>query len=126
MKKLTCIFLCFIILVFTVGCSNNTTTVKDGYYFAEGDFERYLTPFIRFNTEHKTFTMSSGLNVNYIIWGDYEIKDNILIANTKDDIYPNFKFEIKSQNILILIDNEDRIMFKDRINKQFKFSLIEK
>lgn len=126
MKKLTGIFLCFIILVFSVGCSNNTTTVKDGYYFAEGNYDKGLTPFIRFNIEHQTFSTSSGLYYDYIIWGNYEIKENILIANVEDNRHPNFKFEIKNQNTIVLIDNEDGRMYEDLINQEFKFSLIKK
>ena len=67
----------------------------------EGNYDKGLTPFIRFNTEHQTFSTSGGLYYDYIIWGNYEIKENILIANVEDNRHPNFKFEIKNQNTII-------------------------
>ncbi len=118
MKKVACVFLCFLMLIFAVSCANNTA-VEDGYYFAEGDYELGFTPFISLDINKKGFSMSSGLLSSFAEIGTYEIENGVLIANSQTAVY---KFEIKDQNTIILTYNNNPEFFKNLINKKFKFS----
>ena len=115
------VFICLVLLVSFSGCNadNNATSLHSGNYYAVGDYEEMLTPYLWLDTDQKNFSFGPGSVVSYAEHGTYEVVDGAIIATSQST---TFQFEIVDKNTLILIDNGDNEYFKIPVNTQFEFS----
>ena len=90
-----------------------------GNYYAVGDYEEMLTPYLWLDTNENRFSFGAGSIISYAENGTYELVDGKIVATSQST---TFKFEIKDQNILVLIDSGDNDFFKIPINTQFVYS----
>lgn len=119
MKRTICCLICLLMLFSFVGCNSATTSVLSGNYYAFGDYEEMLTPYLWLDTNKNKFSLGPGSIVSYAENGSYEMVDGKIIATSQST---TFEFEIKDKNTLILIDNGDNDFFKIPINTQFVYS----
>ena len=119
MKRIFCSLVCFLILFSIAGCNSDTCAVRYGNYYAVGDYEEMLTPYLSLDTDNNEFRFGAGSVVSYQEYGSYKIADGKIIATSQST---TFKFEIKDKNTLVLIDNGDNDYFKIPVNTQFIFS----
>ena len=121
MKRVISFFICLILLISFSGCNtdNDSTLLHSGHYYAVGDYEEMLTPYVWLDIEQNKFSFGAGSVVSYAENGTYKVVDGIIIATSPST---TFKFDIVDKNTLILIDNGDNEYFKIPINTQFIFS----
>jgi len=119
MKRIICFLICLLMLFSFVGCDSDTTPVLSGSYYAVGDYEEMLTPYLWIDTDKNEFALGAGSIISYAEHGTYEIADGKVIATSQST---TFEFEIKDNNTLVLIDNGDNEYFKIPINTQFVYS----
>ena len=121
MKRIISFFICLIILISFSGCNadNNATSLRSGNYYAVGDYEKMLTPYLWLDTDQKTFLFGAGSVISYAEHGTYAVVDGTIIATSQST---TFQFKLVDNNTLILIDNGDNEYFKIPINTQFVFS----
>ena len=121
MKRVISFFICLILLISFFGCNtdNDSTLLHSGNYYAVGDYEEMLTPYVWLDIEQNKFSFGAGSVVSYAERGIYEVVDGVIIATSQST---TFKFDIVDKNTLILIDNGDNEYFKTPINTQFIFS----
>ena len=121
MKRIISFFICLIILISFSGCNadNNATSLRSGNYYAVGDYEEMLTPYLWLDTDQKTFLFGAGSVISYAEHGTYAVVDGTIIATSQST---TFQFKLVDNNTLILIDNGDNEYFKIPINTQFVFS----
>lgn len=119
MKRIICCLMCVLILPSFAGCNSDTTSVLSGNYYAVGDYEEMLTPYLWLDTNENKFSLGPGSVVSYAENGTYEIVGGKIIATSQS---ATFEFEIKDVDTLVLIDNGDNEFFKIPINTQFVFS----
>lgn len=120
MKKIACYLICLIALCL-VGCNTpkNDPPLYSGDYWAVGDYERGTTPYLRLNTEKREFTFCEGALVSYAENGTYSLQDGVLVATTQN---LTFRFEIKDERTLVLIDEDACAYFEMPVNTQFEYS----
>lgn len=125
MKRIISFFICLIILISFSSCNadNNATSLRSGSYYAVGDYEEMLTPYLGLDTDQKTFSFGAGSVISYAERGNYAVVDGSIIATSQST---TFQFEIVDKNTLILIDNGDNEYFKIPVNTQFVFSEVLK
>ena len=125
MKRFISFFICLIILISFSSCNadNNATSLRSGNYYAVGDYEEMLTPYLGLDTDQKTFSFGPGSVISYAERGNYTVVDGSIIATSQST---TFQFEIVDKNTLILIDNGDNEYFKIPVNTQFVFSKVLK
>jgi hypothetical protein len=97
--------------------------LRSGNYYAVGDYEEMLTPYLGLDTDQKTFSFGAGSVISYAERGNYAVVDGSIIATSQST---TFQFEIVDKNTLILIDNGDNEYFKIPVNTQFVFSEVLK
>ena len=121
MKRVISFFICLIMLISFSGCNtdNDSTLLHSGHYYAVGDYEEMLTPYVWLDIEQNKFSFGAGSVVSYAENGTYKVVDGIIIATSPST---TFKFDIVDKNTLILIDNGDNEYFKIPINTKFIFS----
>ena len=119
MKRTICCLICLLMLFSFVGCNSATTSVLSGNYYAVGDYEEMLTPYLWLDINENQFSLGAGSLVSYAENGSYKILDGKIIATSQST---TFKFEIKDKNTLVLVDNGDNDFFKIPINTQFIYS----
>ena len=119
MKRMICCLICLLILFSFAGCNSDTSHVRSGSYYAVGDYEEMLTPYLWIDTDKNEFALGAGSIISYAEHGTYEIADGKVIATSQST---TFEFEIKDNNTLVLIDNGDNEYFKIPINTQFVYS----
>ena len=121
MKRVISFFICLILLISFFGCNtdNDSTLLHSGHYYAVGDYEEMLTPYVWLDIEQNKFSFGAGSVVSYAENGTYKVVDGIIIAISQST---TFKFDIVDKNTLILIDNGDNEYFKIPINTKFIFS----
>ena len=119
MKRIICYLICLLMLFSFVGCDSATTPVLSGSYYAVGDYEEMLTPYLSLDTDNNEFRFGAGSVVSYHEYVSYKIADGNIIATSQST---TFEFEIKDKNTLVLIDNGDNAYFKIPINTQFVYS----
>ena len=119
MKRIICFLICLLMLFSFIGCNSNTTPVLSGNYYAVGNYEEMLTPYLWLDINENRFSLGAGSVVSYAENGFYKIQDDKIIATSQST---TFEFEIKDKNTLILIDNGDNDFFKIPINTQFVYS----
>ena len=119
MKRVLCSLLCVLVLFSFTACSSDNTALISGSYYAVGDYEKMLTPYLRLNTKENTFFFGPSSLVSYVEHGMYEVEDGKIVATSQNS---TFEFEIEDDKILILIDNGDVDGFKVPVNTKFVFS----
>ncbi len=120
MKRFLCCFICIVLMLSFAGCdSNDNTPILSGSYYAVGDYEEMLTPYLWVDTNTNEFFFGAGVIVSYVEYGTYEVENGTIIATSQSTI---FEFEIKNKNTLVMINNGDNDFFKIPINTQFVYS----
>lgn len=119
MKRIICCLICFLTLLSAVGCSSDTTPVLSGNYYAVGDYDEMLTPYLSLDTDNSKFSFGAGSIVSVALYGSYKITDGKLIATSRDT---TFEFEIKDNNTLVLIDNGEKEIFEIPQDTEFEYS----
>ena len=94
MKRIIIFFICLIILISFSGCNadNNDTSLRSGNYYAVGDYEEMLTPYLWLDTDQKTFSFGAGSVISYAERGNYAVVDGSIIATSQST---TFQFEIE-------------------------------
>lgn len=121
MKRILCCFVCLIMLISVIGCNtdNNSAALSSGGYYAVGEYDEMLTPYLWLNTDESKFQFGVGAIVSYAEYGTYKVVNGTVIAVSQNT---TFQFEIKDKNTLTLIDNGDNDYFKIPIGTQFVYS----
>lgn len=119
MKRKLCFFTCLLVLFLLVGCHSDDTLLRSGNYYAVGDYEEMLTPYLYLDTSKNEFVFGAGSVVSFAEYGEYEVVDRKIIATSQSTIY---HFEIKDRNTISLIENGDPACFKIPVGTQFVFS----
>ena len=100
MKKFMIIFLASTLLLFgLVGC--NSISLKSGYYYVDGEYEEFATPYVKLNFDDNSFAFGEGTILSYAERGRFQIKGERITASTQNT---TFIFEIKDSSSIILID----------------------
>ena len=95
MKRIICFLICLLMLFSFVGCDSDTTPVLSGSYYAVGDYEEMLTPYLSLDTDNNEFRFGAGSVVSYQEYGSYKIADGKIIATSQST---TFEFEIKDKS----------------------------
>ena len=119
MKRVFYSLLCVIVLFSFTACSSDTTALISGSYYAVGDYEKMLTPYLRLNTSENNFFFGPGSVVSYAENGTYVVVDGKIVATSQNT---TFEFEIEDKKTLVLIDNGDVDGFKIPVTTKFVFS----
>lgn len=119
MKRIICCLICFLTLLSAVGCSSDTPPVLSGNYYAVGDYDEMLTPYLCLDVNENTFSLGAGSVVSIELYGSYKITDGKLIATSRDT---TLEFEIKDNNTLVLIDNGEKEIFEILHDTEFEYS----
>ena len=82
MKRTVCITVCILVLLACVGCSShsNTVSLTSGMYYAEGDYEAGLTPYVSLSFDDNTFSMGAGSLASFAAIGSFTIEEDTLVA----------------------------------------------
>ena len=99
MKKLLIMVLTLTFLFGLVGCSS--INLKSGYYYTVGEYEEFMTPYVKLNFDDNSFSFGEGTLLSYAERGSFEIKGERITASTQNT---TFVFEIKDSSSIILID----------------------
>lgn len=121
MKRILCCLFCFSLLCSFIGCiqKKNSPDLFQGMYYALGEYEYGLRPYILLLPHKSEFDLGIGTAISTVRGGTYQIIDDNIISSTDS---PIFRFEIKDKNTLVLTANDDDKYFKVPINTQFVFS----
>ena len=121
MRKTISFFICLVLLISLFSCKsdNNLSSLRSGHYYAVGEYEEMLTPYLRLDTDQNKFSFGAGSVISYAERGTYEVVDGVIIATSQST---TFQFDIVDKNTLVLIDNGDNEYFKIPVNTQFIFS----
>ena len=119
MKKFIALLLVALSALLFAGCKAQTNDLKSGEYFAVGDYDEFLTPYICLVTDKNEFSFGAGAVVSYVEHGSYKIKDGVIIATSQSK---TFKFEIKDSKTLVLLEIGDYDPFGIPSGTQFVFS----
>ena len=121
MKRLLCCVVCIVLIFSFIGSnSDSNNSVLSGNYYAVGDYEEMLTPYLWLDTNENKFSLGAGSVVSYAENGSYEIVDGKIIATSQS---ARFEFEIQDKSTLVLTDNADNDFFKIPTNTQFVYSI---
>ena len=120
MKKLVCFAICLVFL-FSSGCSTkeNEHSLLSGSYYAVGDYEKQMTPYLYLNTESNECYLGAGAVVSFAAHGTYQVKEDNIIAETQ---IATFVFEIEDSKTVVLIDNGDSQWLRFPTNTEFVYS----
>ena len=99
MKKLLIMVLTLTFLFGLVGC--NSISLKTGYYYVDGEYEEFATPYVKLNFDDNSFAFGEGTILSYAERGRFQIKGERITASTQNT---TFIFEIKDSSSIILID----------------------
>ena len=121
MKRFLCFLMVFITILLFASCNSdkNSITLRTGTYYAVGDYEEFMVPYLYLDTTDNTFSLGESSLMSYAENGIYEIIDDVILATAQDI---KLKFKIKDKNTLILIDNGDYDVFEIPVNTEFVFS----
>ena len=121
MKRLLCCVVCIVLIFSFIGCnSDSNNSVLSGNYYAVGDYEEMLTPYLWLDTNENKFSLGAGSVVSYAENGSYDIVDGNIIATSQS---ARVEFEIQDKSTLVLTDNADNDYFKIPTNTQFVYSI---
>lgn len=104
MKKAMALILLVVVLACLVSCKNSVSNPCDlasGTYYASGDYQEFMVPYVQLDFEENSFSMGMGTILSYAEHGTFTIKDNRLTATTQSG---NSVFEIKDDRTLVLIE----------------------
>ena len=75
MKRTICIIIYMFVILACAGCSHNSDTValSSGIYYAEGDYEEGLTPYVSLHLDDNTFSMGAGSLFSFAANGSFVI-----------------------------------------------------
>jgi len=98
MRKAICIIFCLIALFACIGCSSNSGTVSltSGNYYAEGDYEELMTPYLWLDTKENRFSLGAGSIISYAETGTYEIVDKGQYLTNQNYYSENQKLNIQN------------------------------
>jgi hypothetical protein len=99
MKRTLCVIICAVLVFSLMGCSLGGNRLPSGFYYAEGEYEEYLTPYLLLDTEDQTFSFGGGTVLSYAERGSYMVVGEKLVAKTQNATYT---FEIKDDNTIVL------------------------
>ena len=119
MKRFIALFLIAISIFLFVGCESDAPDLTPGFYYAVGEYEEFLTPYLCLETDKNQFSFGGGAALSYTENGSYKVSDEVIIATTQST---TFKFEIKDSKTLVLMEIEDYDLFNIPIGTQFVFS----
>ena len=119
MKRFIALFLITISVFLFVGCRSDAPKPTPGFYYAVGDYEQFLTPYLLLETDKNQFSFGAGSVVSYAEHGSYKVSDGIITATTQRT---TFEFEIKDSKTLVLIDVGDSDSYNIPVGTQFVFS----
>ena len=119
MKRRICCLICLLMLSSFVGCNSDTTPVLSGNYYAVGNYEEGLTPYVSLSLDDNTFSMGAGSLVSFAANGSFVIKEDSLVATTQ---IATFVFDITDSNTLVLVDNGNNEFFQPAKNLEFVYS----
>ena len=105
MKRIMYTIICLVMLISLVCCNSrqdHTVRLSSGTYYAVGDYEKFLTPYLYIDTSNGTFRYGGGAVVSYAEYGTYTVQDRILVAVCQNQSQTYF-FEIKDNQTLELI-----------------------
>ncbi len=120
MRRILCSFVCLALIVSFTGCNTkDPISLPSGSYYAVGDYEEMMTPYLWLDADNNEFSFGAGSVISYAEYGTYEVVDGKIIATSQSTI---FEFEIKDNNTLVLINNGENDYFKIPVNTQFVFS----
>ena len=63
MKRIICFLICLLMLFSFVGCDSDTTPVLSGSYYAVGDYEEMLTPYLWLDINENKFSLGAGISI---------------------------------------------------------------
>ncbi|MBQ3014492.1 MAG: hypothetical protein IJD75_05095 [Clostridia bacterium] len=118
-KRILCCIICFLALFTFVGSSCASTPVLHGYYYAAGDYEYGLTPYLLLVPRKNEFDFGKGTSISAVSGGAYQIEDEVIIATTQRT---TLKFKIEDKTTLVLIENGDESVYKIPLFTQFIYS----
>ena len=119
MKRHITAFLIIETILMLVGCNSETPKLCNEQYNAVGDYDEFMTPYIKLDTDKNEFRLCSSAIVSYSEYGTYKETKGTLIATTQNT---TFAFEIKNEKTLVLIDNGGYVNLQIPINTQFVFN----
>lgn len=96
MKRLLVVAVCLALLL--CGCSE-AAVPQSGNYYAQGDYEQYMRPYVYIGMEDGSFVTCSGSAISYAEVGAFTVDGDELTANT---LSCRFVFEIEDENTLVL------------------------
>lgn len=120
MRKFITLILVTLSVILFAGCNSDAPVLISGNYYAVGDYEEMLTPYLCIDTDKNEFQFGAGMVVSYAEYGTYKVADGVMIATSESTTY---RFEIKDAETLVLIDNGDNEYFKTLINTNTQFVL---
>lgn len=119
MKRMLCSLICLVSLVSFGGChADDAVPLVSGTYYAVGDYEELMTPYLWLDTDDRRFSFGAGAIYSYAENGTYEVVDGMLIATSPG---MTFRFEIRDKDTVVLIDNADD-PFKIPVDTPFVYS----
>ncbi len=104
MKKAIALILLVIVCICLVSCKNSVSDPSDlasGTYYARGDYQEFMVPYVQLNFEDYSFSMGMGTILSYAEIGTFTVKDHRLTATTQNG---KSVFEIKNDGTLVLIE----------------------
>ena len=117
MKKGICLCLA-LCLVLLVGCKREPITPVSGNYYAQGDYEPYMTPYVYINLEDNSFVTGGGAALSYAEVGEFKMEDNRIIATT---LSCRFVFEIENETTLKLVEADTHSPYEVTEDMTFVF-----
>ena len=103
MKKAITLILLVIVCICLVSCKNSVSKCElaSGTYYASGNYEEFLVPYVQLDFEDYSFSMGMGAIISYEEHGTFTVADNRLTATTQ---LGKAVFEIKNDSTLVLIE----------------------
>ena len=105
MRKVLSVLICLSILLVFVGCSADHSNIglTSGFYYIVGDYEEFMTPYLKLYLDENTFYLGMGTILSYAERGSFTIENGKLIGKSQNT---TFIFEITDSNTLVLVQNE--------------------
>lgn len=119
MRKLLLVIFTLTLLLGLFGCSSND--LKSGYYYAAGEYEEFMTPYVSLNFDDNTLSFGEGTLLSYAENGSFQVKRESITATTQN---ATFIFKIKDSSTIILIDCENYAPFAKYEGTEFTYRII--
>ena len=116
MKRFIAACMCFVFLLVLVGC--NSTNLKSGYYYLDGDFPEYMTPYVSLHLNGGSFCFGKGTLLSYAERGSFTIIGKKIVATTQNTV---FVFEIKDQTSFVLTNCGGYDSFAEYVGLEFVY-----